>query len=54
MTPSAVNLAHLITQVNFAPFFVAAPGNATVEAVADHVDHIAQVAGKEQYAICIF
>lgn len=35
-------------QVNFAPFFVAAPGNATVAAVADHVEHIATVAGKAQ------
>lgn len=35
-------------QVNFAPYFVAVPGNATVDAVADHVDHIARVAGKQQ------
>ncbi|KAF8973191.1 membrane dipeptidase-domain-containing protein [Flammula alnicola] len=35
-----------VVMVNFAPFFVAVPGNATVEAVADHVDHIANVAGK--------
>lgn len=36
-------------QVNFAPFFVAGPGEATVEKVADHVEHIANVAGKLQY-----
>lgn len=38
-----------VVMVNFAPGFVAAPGNATVVAVADHVDHIAKVAGKMQY-----
>ncbi len=38
----------LFEKVNFAPFFVAEPGNATVEAVADHVEHIAKVAGKDQ------
>jgi hypothetical protein len=37
-------------QVNFAPFFVAPPGKATTKAVADHVEHIAKVAGKRQYA----
>jgi microsomal dipeptidase-like Zn-dependent dipeptidase len=36
-------------QVNFAPYFVAGPGKATVEKVADHVEHIANVAGKLQY-----
>lgn len=36
------------TQVNFAPFFVADPGEATVDAVADHIEHIAKIAGKEQ------
>lgn len=36
-------------QVNFAPDFVADPDEADVYAVADHVDHIAAVAGKEQY-----
>lgn len=38
-------------QVNFAPFFVAAPGNATVATVADHVEHVATVAGKDQ---CVY
>lgn len=36
-------------QVNFAPQFVAAEGNATVQAVADHVEHIGAVAGRKQY-----
>lgn len=35
--------------VNFAPFFVAADGEATVEKVADHVEFLASVAGKAQY-----
>ena len=38
-------------QVNFAPFFVADPGKATVQAVADHVEHIAKVAGKEHVGL---
>lgn len=33
-------------KVNFAPQFVAAEGNATVEAVADHVEHIGRIAGR--------
>jgi membrane dipeptidase len=37
-----------LVQVNFAPQFVADPGEATVEKVADHVEHIANVAGKLQ------
>ncbi|KDR75299.1 hypothetical protein GALMADRAFT_69280 [Galerina marginata CBS 339.88] len=40
-----------VVMVNFAPFFVAAPGNATVEAVADHVEHIGRVAGKEHVGL---
>ncbi|EJD40834.1 hypothetical protein AURDEDRAFT_115703 [Auricularia subglabra TFB-10046 SS5] len=40
-----------VVMVNFAPFFVAAPGNATVEAVADHVDHIGNVAGRKHVGI---
>lgn len=35
-------------QVNFAPDFVAAPGKADVKAVADHVEHIATISGKQQ------
>ncbi|PPQ98387.1 hypothetical protein CVT24_004066 [Panaeolus cyanescens] len=40
-----------VVMVNFAPFFVADPGRATVKAVADHVDHIAAVAGKEHVGL---
>ncbi|RDB24780.1 hypothetical protein Hypma_007998 [Hypsizygus marmoreus] len=40
-----------VVMVNFAPFFVAKPGNATVEAVADHVEHIASVTGKQYVGI---
>ena len=37
-------------QVNFAPDFVSGPDRtATVAIVADHVEHIAKVAGKRQY-----
>lgn len=35
--------------MNFAPQFVADDGKADVAAVADHVEHIASVAGKQQY-----
>ena len=58
--PSLVNpdfmvLYHLVlVQVNFAPDFVAGPGKATVEKVADHVEHIANVAGKLQYVTFLF
>ena len=38
-------------QVNFAPTFVAADGNATVQAVADHIEHIGNVAGRQQCAL---
>jgi membrane dipeptidase len=34
--------------VNFAPDFVAAKGNATAQSVADHIEHIAKIAGKRQ------
>ncbi|KAJ6558490.1 membrane dipeptidase-domain-containing protein [Mycena vulgaris] len=36
-----------VVMVNFAPFFVAVPGNATVYSVADHVEHIGKVAGRQ-------
>ena len=42
--------AQCLEQVNFAPDFVADPNEATVEVVADHVEHIAKIAGKKQYA----
>lgn len=35
-------------QVNFSPHFVADEGGANVQAVADHIEHIAKVTGKEQ------
>jgi len=38
----------VIMKVNFSPDFVAPPGKANVQAVADHVEHIAKVAGKQQ------
>ncbi|KAJ6602203.1 renal dipeptidase family [Mycena sp. CBHHK59/15] len=40
-----------VVMVNFAPFFVADPGNATVYTVADHVEHIASVAGKKHVGL---
>ncbi|KAJ7128954.1 membrane dipeptidase-domain-containing protein [Mycena crocata] len=40
-----------VVMVNFAPFFVADPGNATVYTVADHVAHIAKIAGKKHVGI---
>jgi len=40
-----------VVMVNFAPQFVAATGNATVAAVADHVEHIARVAGKKHVGL---
>ncbi|KIY43294.1 hypothetical protein FISHEDRAFT_68133 [Fistulina hepatica ATCC 64428] len=39
-----------IVMVNFFPNFVAPPGEATVDVVADHVEHIAKITGKKQYA----
>ena len=47
------NLNYLLmgvgTKVNFSPGFVSPPGKANVHAVADHVEHIASIAGKQQY-----
>jgi membrane dipeptidase len=40
-----------VVMVNFAPYFVAPPGKATVQAVADHVEHIAKVAGKRHVGL---
>ncbi|KAI0790875.1 membrane dipeptidase-domain-containing protein [Abortiporus biennis] len=40
-----------VVMVNFAPFFVAEPGKADVAAVADHVEHIANIAGKQHVGI---
>lgn len=38
----------MVAQVNFNGPFVAADGEADIEAVADHVEHIAKVAGVKQ------
>ena len=35
--------------INFSPTFVADKGKADLQAVADHVEHVAAVAGKKQY-----
>jgi len=43
--------ARSLRKINFAPIFVATPGNATVQAVADHVEHIANITGKKQSVI---
>jgi len=45
------NKTDAVVMVNFAPFFVADEGKATVETVADHVDHIAKVAGKKHVGL---
>jgi membrane dipeptidase len=37
-----------VVMVNFAPYFVKDGGNATVEDVADHVEHIAKIAGRDR------
>ena len=36
--------------VNFAPFTIAPDGEATLERVADHIEYIGNVTGREQYA----
>ncbi|THV06703.1 hypothetical protein K435DRAFT_825800 [Dendrothele bispora CBS 962.96] len=40
-----------VVMVNFAPQFVAPDGQADVNAVADHVEHIAKVAGKKHVGL---
>jgi len=40
-----------VVMVNFSPGFVAKPGKADVAAVADHVDHIALIAGKQHVGL---
>ncbi len=37
-----------VVMVNFSPYFVANPGEADVKIVADHIEHIARIAGKKQ------
>lgn len=44
-------MCNLAIQVNFYPGFLSVdPDEADVKAVADHIDHIARVAGRAQYA----
>ncbi|TBU50803.1 membrane dipeptidase-domain-containing protein [Dichomitus squalens] len=45
------NKTDAVVMVNFAPYFVAPSGEADVKWVADHVDHIAKVAGKEHVGL---
>ncbi|KAM5531048.1 hypothetical protein V8D89_015268 [Ganoderma adspersum] len=45
------NQTDAVVMVNFAPIFVAPPGEADVKWVADHVEHIAKVAGKKHVGI---
>ncbi|KAF8585804.1 hypothetical protein K439DRAFT_1342695 [Ramaria rubella] len=40
-----------VIMINFSPQFVAADGNATVQAVADHIEHIGNVAGRKHVGI---
>ena len=42
------NETDAVVMVNFAPDFIAQPKRASVALVADHIDHIAAIAGKEQ------
>ncbi|KAF8348181.1 membrane dipeptidase-domain-containing protein [Amanita rubescens] len=35
-----------IVMVNFVPEYIAVPGNASVDAVVDHIEHIARITGK--------
>jgi membrane dipeptidase len=37
-----------VVMVNFAPYFVADNGEATVKRVADHIEEIGKVAGRRQ------
>ncbi|KAG6866671.1 hypothetical protein C0991_000781 [Blastosporella zonata] len=40
-----------VVMINFSPFFVADPGEANVGTVADHVEHVAKVAGKKHVGL---
>lgn len=40
-----------VVMVNFADIFVADPGKATLKVVADHIDHIANIAGRKHVGI---
>ena len=39
-----------VVMVNFAPMFVADEDEATLEKVADHIEHIGKIAGRDQSA----
>lgn len=39
-----------VAMVNFAPYFIKNGGGATIEDVADHVEHVAKVAGRDRYS----
>jgi len=40
-----------VVMVNFVPYFIAPPGQATIQAVADHIEHIAKVVGKQHVGL---
>ncbi|KAF8170290.1 membrane dipeptidase-domain-containing protein [Mycena galopus ATCC 62051] len=40
-----------VVMVSFGPGFIGDPGNATLQGVADHVEHIAKVAGKQHVGL---
>lgn len=40
-----------VIMVNFAPFFIADEGEATLEVMADHIEHIANITGREYIGI---
>ncbi|KAL6308043.1 membrane dipeptidase-domain-containing protein [Sparassis latifolia] len=44
-------LSDAVIMVNFAPDFVAGNGEATLEALADHIDHIASITGRAHVGI---
>ncbi|EPQ57639.1 hypothetical protein GLOTRDRAFT_38729 [Gloeophyllum trabeum ATCC 11539] len=48
---SGENKTDGVVMVNFAPYFVGAEGNATIASVADHVEHIAKIAGKKHVGL---
>ncbi|KAJ4483684.1 membrane dipeptidase-domain-containing protein [Lentinula aciculospora] len=48
---AGVGQTDAVVMVNFASYFVAPEGLATVETVANHVEHIASIAGKEHVGI---
>ncbi|KAH9854253.1 membrane dipeptidase-domain-containing protein [Lenzites betulinus] len=45
------NQTDAVVMVNFAPFFVAPAGEADLKAVANHVEHIAKIAGKKHVGL---